>query len=93
MKNCPKPSCDRIIEKNEFTLLNAVSCGCGAEFCFSCEEEKHEPAACVYVKKWIEKEKGGDKDTMTWIKANTKPCPGCKKMIEKNHGCNHMKCS
>ncbi|KAK2080152.1 hypothetical protein QBZ16_000005 [Prototheca wickerhamii] len=27
---------------------------------------------------------------MTWILANTKPCPQCKRPIEKNQGCMHM---
>jgi hypothetical protein len=28
-----------------------------------------------------------------WILANTKPCPDCKRPIEKNMGCMHMTCS
>ena len=27
-----------------------------------------------------------------WLKVNTKPCPKCKVLIEKNKGCMHMKC-
>ena len=29
---------------------------------------------------------------MLWIKANTKKCPSCKAMIEKNGGCNSVRC-
>ena len=27
-----------------------------------------------------------------WVKANTKACPQCDVLIEKNDGCNHMTC-
>ena len=32
-------------------------------------------------------------DTESWLKANAKPCPGCKIVISKNQGCMHMTCS
>ena len=40
-------------------------------------------------------ESGDNEFTVKWIKANTKPCPNkkCLKPIEKNQGCNHMKCA
>lgn len=28
-----------------------------------------------------------------WILVNTKPCPKCKRPIEKNRGCMHMTCN
>jgi len=28
-----------------------------------------------------------------WMLSNSKKCPHCKSPIEKNEGCNHMKCS
>ena len=93
MKSCPKAECDRIIQKNEFTLATTVTCGCGESYCFSCEEEQHEPASCGHVQKWIEKEKGGDADNLQWIKANTKLCPKCTTSIEKNAGCSAMICA
>jgi len=35
----------------------------------------------------------GDAEFEKYLRENTKPCPGCKKPIEKNQGCNHMTCS
>jgi hypothetical protein len=28
----------------------------------------------------------------SWLKYKTKPCPCCKRLIEKRGGCDHMKC-
>ena len=94
MKVCSnvKGGCERIIEKNEFTTANNVTCGCGASYCFSCERENHEPATCVHVSKWLEKEGEGDNETLEWIKKNTKLCPTCKTSVEKNAGCSSMVC-
>jgi len=41
--------------------------------------------------KWNEKNQD-EAENMTWILANTKPCPKCGYPIEKNQGCMHMAC-
>jgi hypothetical protein len=33
-----------------------------------------------------------DEETSRWIDANTRPCPACFVPIDKNGGCNHMRC-
>ena len=42
--------------------------------------------------KWIRKN-SAESENLNWILANTKPCPKCKRPIEKNQGCMHMNCS
>jgi hypothetical protein len=89
------------------TAVN-VECEDGHTFCWAClEEPGHEPLPCEMWKRWLETienskyHKGKfplseaalvEANTTRWIATNTKPCPKCKVDIEKNSGCNHMKC-
>nr|CCD13612.1 unnamed protein product [Trypanosoma congolense IL3000] len=95
MRCCPnKIPCDGIIR---ITVLHRsgpdVCCSkCGLEFCFTCRETPHKPATCEMLKKWysmIEK----DEPSLALIKKTTKACPNCSVRVEKNSGCDHMKCS
>ena len=47
---------------------------------------------CETVTKWIQKN-SAESENANWILANTKPCPKCKRPIEKNQGCMHMVCT
>lgn len=98
---CPSPHCDRVVEVEEAQLKmltpaaqsTKVQCSCGKAFCFVCTNEPHVPVLCIYLKKW--RAKCEDKDhteTMNYICSNTKDCPKCLVVIEKNGGCNHMTC-
>ncbi|XP_057779300.1 probable E3 ubiquitin-protein ligase ARI8 [Salvia miltiorrhiza] len=44
------------------------------------------------VAKWVLKN-SAESENMNWILANSKPCPKCKRPIEKNQGCMHMTCT
>ena len=88
---CPAPGCNGIAEYSNMGLHEIV-CGCGYIFCFSCGEEAHRPTSCNLVKEWIIKNTA-ESENITWILANTKQCPNCRKPIEKNQGCNHMTCN
>lgn len=76
IKWCPQKGCEFMAEKTVFAIKNTVDCRCGNSFCFSCEFEDHLPATCSMVRIWKEKE-SSDSENITWIKANTKPCPKC----------------
>ncbi|KAJ3681135.1 hypothetical protein LUZ60_015624 [Juncus effusus] len=91
-KWCPSPGCEFAVE---FMIGNSnydVCCGCSFSFCWNCVEEAHRPVDCSTVKKWVLKN-SAESENMNWILANSKPCPKCKRPIEKNQGCMHMTCT
>ncbi|XP_030830538.1 ankyrin repeat and IBR domain-containing protein 1 [Strongylocentrotus purpuratus] len=87
-------------------MSKAVDCGCGHLFCWDCSGEPHDPCSCENWKKWSEKiaeikpEKLSKTEEETeiaanclWLITNSKSCPKCHSPIQKNEGCNHMKCT
>jgi ariadne-1 len=62
---------------------------CSIDFCFSCGNEPHQPARCIDFASW----RAIFGSSQYWVKKNAKPCPRCSVPIEKNNGCNHMRCS
>ncbi|KAJ5076673.1 intein-containing e3 ubiquitin-protein ligase ari5-related precursor [Anaeramoeba ignava] len=93
VKWCPAPGCGRAVHPSQ-VQFHMVKCDCGHRYCFECQEEPHGPATCQQVEEWKKRINEGKKDTETdsWMNENTKPCPKCKVLIEKNGGCNHMTC-
>lgn len=105
-KHCPYPDCDSVVEFLGFDsnhvanieelvsllLIPLVRCGKKHQFCFACMEISHAPCPCKVVEKWKQKCED-DSETLNWIQSNTKDCPKCHAIIEKNGGCNHMSCT
>jgi len=89
LRFCPAPRCSRVIKSAP--SATSVRCICGQSFCFSCDEEAHDPVSCDQVARWQAKCLK-ESETAQWIISNTKKCPKCKVRIEKNQGCNHMSC-
>jgi ariadne-1 len=90
-KWCPAPDCTCAVEfvgDENYDVL----CNCKFSFCWNCTEEAHRPVNCETVSKWILKN-SAESENMNWILANSKPCPKCKRPIEKNQGCMHMTCT
>jgi len=69
-----------------------INCHCTFTWCWDCGEEAHRPADCGTVTRWNVKN-SAESENISWIMANTKNCPKCRKPIEKNQGCNHMTCA
>ncbi|KAI3387837.1 hypothetical protein SNEBB_001607 [Seison nebaliae] len=90
IKWCTKPDCQYAIILPHLEVKN-VKCKCGHEFCFGCGQSIHDPVKCDLLRMWLKK-CADDSETFTWITVNTKECPKCRAVIEKNGGCNHMIC-
>ncbi|KAG6742507.1 hypothetical protein POTOM_053379 [Populus tomentosa] len=91
-KWCPAPGCEYAVDFAAGSGSFDVSCLCSHSFCWNCVEEAHRPVDCGTVEKWILKN-SAESENMNWILANSKPCPKCKRPIEKNQGCRHMTCT
>jgi len=98
-KWCPAPGCEYAVEFVLGSGCYDISCKCSYIFCWNCLEEAHRPVACEIVARWISKMKwildrnSAESENMKWILANSKPCPKCKRPIEKNQGCMHITCT
>jgi ankyrin repeat/IBR domain-containing protein 1 len=97
---------NRINNKSAPITSHAVDCGNAHFFCWECLGEAHAPCGCKQWQEWqikiaeIKPEElkascSGSEDAANclWLVTNSKPCPNCKSPIQKNEGCNHMKCS
>ncbi|KAJ6902422.1 hypothetical protein NC651_020030 [Populus alba x Populus x berolinensis] len=105
-KWCPAPGCDYAVDFIVGSGSYDVICRCAYSFCWNCTEEAHRPVDCGTVAKWILKN-SAESENMNWQKvfmspvngfrsrilANSKPCPKCKRPIEKNQGCMHITCT
>ncbi|KAJ0014396.1 hypothetical protein Pint_21179 [Pistacia integerrima] len=91
-KWCPAPGCDFAVDFVVGSGNYDVTCRCSYSFCWNCTEEAHRPVDCGTVAKWVLKN-SAESENMNWILANSKPCPRCKRPIEKNQGCMHMTCT
>jgi ariadne-1 len=91
---CGGPGCARALESSGGGDAAAdVFCVCGYGVCWACGEEAHRPVSCATVRAWLLKNSSDSAETANWVMAHTKPCPRCGRPIEKNQGCNHMRCS
>ncbi|XXG44949.1 hypothetical protein AAC387_Pa02g0169 [Persea americana] len=91
-KWCPAPGCEFAVDFVMGSGNYDVCCNCSYSFCWNCTEEAHRPVDCSTVAMWILKN-SAESENMNWILANSKPCPKCKRPIEKNQGCMHITCT
>lgn len=89
--HCPKPNCQGGIFYD--SMLSFIPCGvCKTFICQNCKQIYHHGFTCeewtIISNKPIQEIK-----SLEWINQMTKKCPRCFMAIEKNGGCDHIKCS
>ena len=92
--NCPFIDCDELVDVTDIPKSNVI-CGMGHVFCNECLKiGGHSRADSECDKKELNLDLFNElkKKNPTKIYQNYKQCPECKVLIEKNDGCNEMKC-
>ncbi|GFV41424.1 ankyrin repeat and IBR domain-containing protein 1 [Trichonephila clavipes] len=87
-------------------LSHSIDCGNGHYFCWECLGEAHAPCGCEKWREWHNKiaeikpqelkntySESEEAENSLWMVTNSKPCPNCNCPIQRNEGCNHMKCT
>lgn len=90
---CPKPTCQFVMIKEVDNPM--VRCGnpaCNFTYCSECKVEWHADATCAQYQTWKRENAASDDLFAAWRERNTKPCPTCRRAIQKDGGCNHMTC-
>jgi ariadne-1 len=101
MSFCKAPDCtyafmvdEKFLSAKGNLAQRNASCHCGTPVCLRCKGVSHEPLSCEMYAAWEENiAKIYDKLNYLWKMDNTKKCPGCKADIQKNAGCNFMRCA
>ena len=83
---CPSNDCNKIIVKNAAQTTSI--CNCNYMICNLCKLESHHPMSCDNYKSYKLKFGNFNPQSVT----QGKFCPRCSRYIEKNGGCNYMKC-
>ena len=83
--DCYRPSCNHwnVLRKpaeGERSVAKCTQCKI-AEFCLKCTKASH-GGECDRL----------DEATQQWKLDNTRPCPRCHANVQKDGGCNHMRC-
>ena len=86
---CPGADCQVVAYLLELSSQTIICDRCTTSYCFQCGDRPHEPAKCGDFSSWNQI----FSSSSFWLKKNSKPCPSCHVPIEKNTGCNHIKCT
>lgn len=88
---CGNSKCSSIFRVHRSKPQLVVCSSCNWKGCFECLGSYHLPTDCKTINKWLIK-CNDDSETSNYIAVNTKDCTKCGICIEKNGGCNHMRC-
>lgn len=91
---CPRPGCGTaMLGDSKRPMMICPRDGCNFAYCFNCREAWHADASCAMYQAWKQENATGDTRFANWASEHAKPCPKCSVLINKDGGCNHMKCT
>ncbi|KAL6661983.1 hypothetical protein ACP70R_001367 [Stipagrostis hirtigluma subsp. patula] len=90
LKPCPAAGCGCAVDILWYSADGDVQCRCGQGFCARCGGAPHWPASCAAMARWA---RAADEASADWILLNTKPCPRCRRPIERVDGCHKVRCA
>lgn len=82
------PQCSTLVLGGSARRPRLVCSCCTAEFCFL-HAGAHPGQTC---RQYEQSRRVDERLARAYVSATSRPCPGCRKPIEKNGGCNHMTC-
>lgn len=90
---CKNPLCKSGQEHKAGRKQPIVVCStCHHKSCYVHDRPWHEGMTCEQFDVKLRMYAEQDSASRTYITHNTKPCPKCKRQIERNGGCDHMVC-
>jgi hypothetical protein len=94
-KFCKIPHCSYVF-LNEDGYKGTMPCpNCNQEICVQCSFKHVHTTSCAdaaEMRELIENKDKAQQAFKAWVQKNAKLCPKCKEPIERNGGCNHIKC-
>ncbi|EGC29260.1 hypothetical protein DICPUDRAFT_84702 [Dictyostelium purpureum] len=93
-RTCPNKKCEfSLICDPDSTKITCPNGECKFAYCFNCKDVWHADVTCEKYQKLKLQNDIEQKQLEKWVSLHAKKCPNCKVNIEKNRGCNHMKCT
>ncbi|KAI8343371.1 hypothetical protein BC941DRAFT_411167 [Chlamydoabsidia padenii] len=66
---------------------------CGLQICLQCGEKAHLGMTCMnHLKSTLKQQSSDQTASIQWKINNTRPCPNCSVMINRDEGCNRVDC-
>eukprot|EP00741_Cyanophora_paradoxa_P007424 tig00001128_g7183.t1 len=91
---CPRPNCKGMLEVEAgVAMVHCPFPTCGFAWCNACKCQWHADTTCERFQQWKrDNGKQGEDATTAWIRQNTRQCGRCREAVQKNGGCNCVRC-
>jgi len=92
VKQCHK--CDMLffVDANDLVVQCPNNSACKFLWCIRCNKEHNRQNTCEEFVEWMRINRTVEYEANLWAEKNTRLCIYCQTPIEKNKGCDHMKC-